>query len=130
MAVYGDMLSFFPELFRMFEYFHMEPNVVASYTQRESLGKVRGVFQYMKKGDLVRENDTEADIDVPTFWTRKKLNVGHYFITVDDVLYRITTNYQWKFEGNFYCYGLETFVGNSDKQQPFDYVDLGQNSYD
>ena len=129
-AVYGDMLSFFPELFRMFDYFHMKPLPVASYSPREDLGKVRGVFQYVKKGDLIRENDTEADVNIPTLWTRRKLKVGDYFIKADDVLFRITTDYPWKFEGGFYCYGLETFIGNSDEQQPFDYVDLGQNSYD
>lgn len=130
MAVYGDMLSFFPELIRQFDYFRMLPKPVASYSTRELLGKVRGVFQYMKKGDLLRENDTEADVDIPTLWTTQKLNVGNYFIIADDVLFRITTNFQWMYEGGFYCYGLETFVGNSDEQQPFEYVDLGQNSYD
>lgn len=130
MAVYGDMLSFFPELFRMFDYFHMNPQPVASYSIRESLGQVRGVFQYMKKGDLIRENDTEADVNVPTLWTRRKLQVGDYFIVADDTLFRITTDYPWKYEGGFYCYGLETFVGNSDTQEHFEAVDLGQNSYD
>ena len=34
-----------------------------------------------------------------------------------------------EFEGNFYCYSLETFTGSSDKQIPFEHVDLGQDSY-
>lgn len=129
MAVYGDMLSFFPELFRMFDYFHMSPQAVASYSTRESLGQVRGVFQYVKKGDLIRENDTEADVNVPTLWTRRKLQVGDYFIVADDTLFRITTDYPWKYEGGFYCYGLETFVGNSDVQEEDPDVSLGENDY-
>lgn len=128
MAVYGDQLAFFAEQFRMFDYFSMKPLPTGSYTPREDLGKVKGVFQYMKKGDLIRENDVEAETDVPTFWTRQKLKVGN-FIQKEDELYRITSDYTWKFEGNFYCYSLETFVGSSDKQIPFDYVDIGQNSY-
>lgn len=128
MAVYGDQLAFFAEQFRMFDYFSMKPLPTGSYTPREDLGKVKGVFQYMKKGDLVRENETEAETDVPTFWTRQKLVVGN-FIQKEDELYRITSDYTWKFEGNFYCYSLETFIGSSDKQIPFDYVDIGQNSY-
>ena len=128
MAVYGDQLAFFAEQFRMFDYFSMKPLPTGSYTPREDLGKVKGVFQYMKKGDLIRENDTEAETDVPTFWTRQKLVVGN-FIQKEDELYRITSDYTWKFEGNFYCYSLETFIGSSDKQIPFDYVDIGQNSY-
>lgn len=128
MAVYGDQLAFFAEQFRMFDYFSMKPLVTGSYSLREDLGKVKGVFQYMKKGDLIRENDTEAETDVPTIWTRTKLIVGN-FIQKEDELYRITSDYTWKFEGNFYCYSLETFTGSSDKQIPFDYVDVGQDSY-
>lgn len=128
--IYGDQLAFFPEQFRQFDYFLMKPLPGSSYTKRKPMGKVRAVFQYAKRGDLKRENDTEADTNVPTLWTRTKLNVGEGFIVKDDELYRITNNYEWAFEGGFYCYGLELFVGNSDQQTPHPYVDLGQNSYD
>lgn len=130
MAIYGDQLAFFPEQFRMFEYFHMTPITTGSYSPRESLGKIRAIFQYVRKGDLVRENDTEADTNVPTIWTKTKLKVGDYFIQKDDELYRIVSDYPWHFEGGFYCYSLATFVGSSDVQEPFEDVDLGQNSYD
>ena len=130
MAIYGDLLSFFPEQFRMVSYFCMKPLNVASYTEREDLGKVRGSFQYMKKGELKRENDTLEDTNIPTFWTRQKLKVGNYFLQKDDELYRIVNPADWLFEGGFHCYVLETFVGNSDVQVNFEDVDLGQNSYD
>lgn len=129
MAVYGDQLAFFAEQFRLFDYFSMNPIPTGSYTERQDLGKVKGVFQYNKRGDLIRENDTEAETDVPTIWTRQKLKVGN-FIQKEDELYRITSDWTWKFEGNFYVYSLETFIGNSDKQESFDYVNIGQNSYD
>lgn len=129
MAVYGDQLAFFAEQFRMFEYFSMKPLTNASYSQRVSLGKIKGVFQFVKRGDLLRENDTEADTNVPTIWTRTKLKVGN-FIQMEDELYRITSDYTWKFEGNFYCYSLETFVGNSDVQTPHPDVNIGQHSYE
>ena len=128
MGVYGDQLAFFSEQFRMFEYFSMKPLPSGSYSTRVPLGKIKGVFQYVKKGDLTRENDTEADVNVPTIWTRTKLKTGN-FIVMDDELYRITSDYPWKFEGNFYCYSLETFVGNSDAQKPFEHVNIGQNDY-
>jgi hypothetical protein len=128
MPVYGDQLAFFAEQFRIFDYFSMKPLPNGSYSTREPLGKVKGVFQFVKRGDLIRENDTEADTNVPTIWTRTKLKVGN-FIEMDDELYRITSDYPWKFEGGFYCYSLETFVGNSDAQKPFEYVNIGQNDY-
>ena len=130
MAVYGNQLLFFADLFRNFEYFHMSPKVVASYSKRDEVTKVRGVFQYMKRGELRREEDTLADVNVPTFWTRQKLKVGDYFIQKDDEVYRIVNPADWLFEGGFNCYVLETVVGNNGKQEPFEYVDLGQNSYD
>ena len=128
MGVYGDQLAFFAEQFRMFKYFSMNPLPVASYSQRVFLGNIKGVFQYVKKGDLIRENEVEADVNVPTIWTRTKLKVGN-FIEMDDELYSITSDYPWKFEGGFYCYSLETFVGNSDAQEPFENVNLGQDDY-
>lgn len=130
MGVYGDSLAFFSEQFRYFDYFTMKPNTVASYSTREPLGKVRGVFQYMKRGELRREESTLADVNVPTFWTRQKLKVGDYFIQKEDEIYRIVNPADWLFEGGFCCYVLESVIGNTDEQQPFEYVDLGQNSYD
>ena len=60
MAVYGDMLVFFNEQKRSFKYFHMSPKPVASYSQREYLDNVTGVFQYMKRGELIREKDRKS----------------------------------------------------------------------
>ena len=126
--IYGDMLSFFPEQFRKFKYFLMRPNVVASYTNREEEKTITGVFQYMKKGELKREEDTLADVNIPTLWTREKLDVMYGFIQKDDELYRIVNPADWLFEGGFNVYILETFVGNSDVQSSFEDVNLG--SYD
>ena len=129
MAVYGDMLAFFPGLFREYEYFHMRPQVTASYSARESLGTVLGVFKYCKKGELKREEDTLNDVNVPTLWTRQKLEVGDYFIRKDDEFYRIVNPSDWTYEGGFNAYILETVVGNTDEQEAYDYVDLGQDDY-
>lgn len=130
MAVYGNQLMFFAEQFRMFDYFTMNPQVVAAYSKRENLGKVKGVFQYMKRGELLRENDTLADTNVPTLWTRQKLEVGNYFIQKGDEIYRIKNPSDWTFEGGFNAYVLETLVGNSDVQKPHEYVNLGQEDYE
>jgi hypothetical protein len=128
--IYGDHLAFFGEQFRQVDYFHMAPKPKASYTERDSIERVTGVFQYVKKGELTREHDTLADVNVPVFWTRRKLNVGDWFIQKDDELYRIVNPSDWSFEGGFQAYILESFVGNSDVQEPFEYVDIGQDSYD
>lgn len=127
--IYGDMLSYFPEMFRKFDYFNMNPLPSASYTKREKLGTARGVLQYLKRGELRRENDTLADTEIPTFWTRENLKTG-YFLLVQDEAYRITNKADWLYAGGFNCFVLELVVGNTDKQKPFEYVNIGQNSYD
>lgn len=130
MAIYGDQMAFFSEQFRMFEYFTMKPYTTASYSDREVLGKVRGVFQYLKRGELRREEDALSDVNVPTLWTRQKLKVGNYFIQKDDETYRIVNPAEWLFEGGFNVYILETVVGNTDVQEPFEHVNLGQDDYE
>ena len=130
MTIYGDMLSFFSEQSRVVDYFTMKPGTTAGYSNRTPLGKVRGVFQYMKRGELRREEETLADVNVPTFWTRSKLKVGDYFLQKGDELYRIVNPSDWTFEGGFNAYVLESVVGSTDRQEPFEYVDLGQGSYE
>lgn len=129
MAVYGDMLTFFSEQKRIFSYYTMNPKVKAGYTARKFIKVVVGIFQYMKRGDLIRENETEPDVEVPTLWTRDKLSHLNGFITKDGELYRITGRNDWDFEAGFNVYMLELFTGSSDEQKPHEYVDIGQNSY-
>lgn len=130
MAVYGSMLNFFKEQFRQFDYFYMKPQVSASYATRENLGKVRGILQFMKRGELSRLEDTLSDVSVPTFWTKTKLKVGDYFIGIGEDIYRIKNSADWLFEGGFCCYVLEEVTGNTDIQQEHEDIDLGQDSYE
>lgn len=127
-AIYGDMLSFFAEQNTYVSYFSMQTDTVAGYSNRKDLGKVKGVLQYMKKGDLMQENDTLSDVSVPTFWTRQKLEAGNFIKFEEDYdIYRVTNKQPWKREGNFYIYILETVSGNTDEQKPHEDVDLGDN---
>lgn len=120
MSVYGDMLSFFPEQFRRVEYFSMRTDVKAGFSGRMDLGTVRGVFQYMRKGELLRDGDVLSDTNVPAFWTRTKLEVGNFLKRPgDEDVYRIASDSNWSFEGGFYAYMLETVIGNTDEQVPF-----------
>lgn len=128
-GIYGSQLIFFTEQFRSVEYFSMKTDTVAGYSDRQSLGKVRGVFQYLKRGELFRENDTLSDVNIPTFWTEKKLEAGNFIKQVkgdDEDIYRLVNPSDWRHEGNFNIYVLETVTGNTDEQEPFEHVDLGQ----
>lgn len=125
-GIYGNQLVAFAEQFISVSYFSMTVDTVAGYSDRKDLGRVRGVFQYMKRGDLMRENDTLSDVSVPTFWTRQKLEEGNFIKFKDDEdIFRITNKQPWKREGGFYIYVLETVSGNTDEQIPHENVDLG-----
>lgn len=128
-SIYGDMLIAFLEQFRTVSYFSMKQDVGAGFSERSEEVEVRGIFQYMKRGELARENDVLSDEQVPTFWTRKKLEAGNFIgLPDDEAVYRITSSQPWKFEGNFYIYILESVTGNTDREEPFteDEVDLSK----
>lgn len=126
-GVYGSQLLFFTEQFRTVDYFSLKTETVAGFSGREDLGSVRGVFQYMKRGDLRHEDETLSDINIPTFWTRSKLKAGNFIKTREDEdIYRLVNPESWKHEGDFFVYVLETVTGNTDVQVPHEYVDLGQ----
>lgn len=128
-GVYGSQLVFFAEQYRTVEYFSMKTDVVAGYSDRTVLGKIRGVFQYLKRGELSRENDTLSDVNIPTFWTKKKLQAGNFIKlsgSDDEDIYRIVNPSDWRHEGDFCIYVLETVSGNTDEQEPHEYVDFGQ----
>ena len=127
--IYGNMLNFFQEQFRQFDYFSMQALPRSSYKTRVELGKVKGIVQYMKKGDLHEENDTLSLEETPTLWTRQTIKTGNFIKKGDDI-FRIRKPADWTFEGGFNVYILESVVGVTDTQQPFSDVNLGQNDYD
>lgn len=114
------MLACFPEQFRNVKYFSMQTDVKAGFSGRQDLGTARGVFQYMRKGELLRDGDVLSDTNIPTFWTKVKLKVGNFLQKPNEEdIYRIVSDNNWKFEGGFYVYTLETVIGNTDEQVPF-----------
>lgn len=115
MAVYGDVLSAFPEQFERFEYFEMKPKGTVGYYPRKSLGFVTGVFQYVKRAVFEQAGDTLSEIKVPTLWTRKKLSVGNWINSSGTAL-RIVKEYNWKKQGGFIAYELEEAATITDKQ--------------
>lgn len=130
MAVYGEMIGFFPELFQTFNYFYMTPLTVAGFSERENEQTIRAVFQYVKKGSLKEEGYTLSDVDVPSIWTKSKLVNGWFIEDKDKNIYRIVNSSQWEQTGGFYLYSLETYTGNTDKQTEFIDVDIGIGDYD
>lgn len=129
MAVYGDMLGFFPEIFREFDYFSMSPEITGGYSNRTEEVKIKGVLQNVNSGLLRQEGDTIAGTSHPVLWTRSILLLG-YFIKDGETVYRITRTNDWVRQGNFYKYDLESVVGNKDEDSGVeDVINYAQSTY-
>lgn len=116
MAIYGDMLAFFPELKRKYVTFRMAPQVKGMYGPRANEGTIIGILQNVKYGDIVKQGNTEADTEVPVLWTRAELLIDSYIEDEDGVVFKRTRPSDWHNYGGFRAYVLETVVGASDQE--------------
>lgn len=132
MAVYGDQLVYFPELFSTYNIYSMSPELVAGKKARTLVKKVRGVLQFVKGGDYKEEGQTLNSCDIPTFWSRVSIGIGLYVTDAKDesVTYIITGSNNYKKEGNFFVYRLETVVASTDRQVANTDVDYGKSRYE
>lgn len=127
MAIYGDQLSFFPELFQNFENYSAKPELVSGKENRVFIQNFRAVKQDMKAGELAIEGDTLNATEVPTLWTRTALKKGTFVVDPKepDVIYVVNKANNFKFQGNFIVYILENVVGTTDVQKPNKDINFG-----
>lgn len=116
MSIYGDILTFFPELKKKYTTFQADPKVKVGYTGRRNEGVIVGILQFVKLGEVLPQNDLEDDVEVPAFWTKGELEKDSYIVDEDGVVYKRTKVANWKSTGNFRSYILETVVGVFDNQ--------------
>lgn len=127
-AVYGDMLSFFPDLMRRIFLYEKKPTIIAGHTDKANLRDSSGILQFCKAGDVIVNGNTLNDVDAPLLWTRSTIEMQTY-VEIDNVEYRRTKNNNFSRDGAFNVYVLETVVGNTDTQTPDATVDLGVSHY-
>lgn len=127
-GVYGDLLTFFPELIRSFTAFTAKPKTGGGYHPRVLIGEIRGIIMSMKGGDLPVENELLAESDVITFWTRKTLD-KESFVSDKDKVYRRTKEKDWFDFGRTNIYILERVVGTFDTQVTNTKVDYAKGMY-
>lgn len=116
MAIFGDMLSFFPELKRKYVTFRAQPLVTGMYGPRTDESTIIGILQYMKYGDIVKQGNLEADTEVPVLWTRGELFIDSYLIDEDGVVFKRTKPNDWHNYGGFRAYVLETVIGATEQE--------------
>jgi DNA polymerase elongation subunit (family B) len=116
MSIYGDMLTFFPELKKKYVAFQASPTVKGGYADRRNERTIVGILQFVKLGEVLPQNDLEDDVEVPAFWTKGELEKDSYIVDEDGVIYKRTKVANWKATGNFRTYILETVIGVFDNQ--------------
>lgn len=116
MAIYGDMLMWFPELQETFPCFTAEVKVGSGIGERHYLDSVRGILQYLKGGGVDKETGAVYSYERPFLWTRRELPML-CFIVKGNGIYRIIGNNDWSREGGFHRYDLEEWQGILDTQK-------------
>ena len=113
MAVYGNLLSAFPELMRTFEIF--------SKPDKSDLHKIRAVFMPTRGDRLKQQKFTnrgkaidyfEDDCLFVPFTYASKVSIGDYFYEPHEGhLGRLVGRADWTFEGGFVRYITERVTG-------------------
>lgn len=113
-GVYGDFLSFFPELFEDFDVFSQKPDVVSGY-EVKPLRTVRGI----KQSDDSKLKDwgphTLHVVNVASafiLWTYEPFDIVNEFVRIDGKMYRPTKESFFQREGGFYETRVEAVAGN------------------
>lgn len=115
MAVYGNLLSAFPELMRTIKVFTKE--------DRSDLRTIRAVYMPTKGDTLVRQKITNRGtaiqyfgsdcLFVPKYW-RSKIDIGDYFYSPQDsALCRVVGMTDWQYEGGFTRFVTERMSGTA-----------------
>jgi hypothetical protein len=119
MAVYGEMLLFFPEQLREMQYFDMLPKINSGFTVDGSATTIWAVIQNAASA-IKESNGNLISSDHMNVWTETKLSRGH-FILFDGTTYRIVGGNDWPSEGGFYMYTVERVVGDNGTSNTVDW---------
>ena len=135
MNVYGEQLSYFPELFDDYDILSFDKQVpaglvnekvvfkdVRAYLTRNLGGKEEVVTSMRTENQLVSFYVEGDSID------RGMINQGLY-VREKTELFTFVKDNGYSKEGDFHMYVLQLVSGNNDKQNPVSRVNLGKNEY-
>jgi hypothetical protein len=136
-SVFGDQLSFFPELLENYEVFNMDARTPAGYGKRYNVRKVRGYFSWISGGAMGIEGDLRTENEVATLWVREpfagtnrgaSIRQGSY-IEIDGKIFVFKHDDGFRREGAFSRYDLQLAAGVTDRQVTNVKVDLGVSDF-
>jgi hypothetical protein len=132
--LYGDQLSFFPELLQPYTVFSMAPRIGAGYGRRTNNRTVTGYFSWIRGGTEGIQAELRTENQNATFWVRDDsggkglIRQGEY-VEVDGELFQFIHDDGFSREGGFIVYNLQLVQGNTDQQQPHHRVNIGLQDY-
>jgi hypothetical protein len=133
MAVYGDMLAYFPELMVTHTVFNMQARIGGGYGPRTDIMEVYGVFMWVSGGKMGIAADNREANDVATFWVREedvpKVRQGKYLEVPGKGIFVFNHDDDYTAQGAFAEFTLQLVPGPTDRQHKNPTVDLGVRDY-
>lgn len=133
-GLYGDMLTYFPELMDFYDVFSMKKSAGAGLSERVVVfPRVWGYFTRNRGGkesvvtDLRTENQ-QATFACEDHIPKAQIKQGLYLEDSGE-LYQFVLDNSFSREGGFTEHLMQLVVGNTDKQTPHLSVNLGLDEY-
>lgn len=112
-GIYGEFLLAFPEQFRTVTVYSMDPKINGGWTVvPDSSVTIRGIYQHTSGRRIKDSNGNLVESSGLELWT-ETAGLNGKFTTIENTVFRITSDNQWTNEGGFCKYSLEKVVGNN-----------------
>lgn len=129
MAIYGDMLLYFPEQKTTFTVYQQTPLINGGWEKVEGSELViTGIYQNTKPTQIKDGNGNLVVSSGYELWSHTG-GLNNYFTVINGYVYRLLSVNDWKTEGGFYRYSLDKVVGNNGLESDNTAWNLGSNSF-
>lgn len=123
MAIYGDMLIYFSDLFIDVHYFKQIARVGSGYDPNGAKVIKSVIFQSINGSEIAGPVGRLAKRsgwgnlalgDTQTIWSQERLTEGDYVQVVNSKrIYRLLSQLDWGNEAGFFVYGIEKVIGDN-----------------
>lgn len=111
-AIYGEFLLAFPEQMQTVTVYDMTARINGGWDAVEGSSQtIRAIFQHTSGKQIKDSNGNLVEGSGLELWTATS-GLNGKFTTIEQIVYRIKANNEWKNEGGFIRYSLEKVVGN------------------
>ncbi len=110
MVIYGDMLSYFPELFETLTIWTQERDTVGRWSARENEQQISGIIQNTGGKNFKIDEGRFRLAKGLELWTGRG-GLGAWFTEYRGQVFRMVGGNEWDREGGFFRYDLELLQG-------------------